>query len=43
VDKYEKGIQCVGCGRCIRFCPVNIDIRKICEAMNDFEPVQKSD
>ena len=42
VDKYEKGIQCVGCGRCIRFCPVNIDIRKLCEAMNNFEPAQKS-
>ncbi len=42
VDKYNKGIQCVGCGRCIRFCPVNIDIRKICEAMNGFEPGHKS-
>ena len=26
VDKYDVGIQCVGCGRCIRSCPVNIDI-----------------
>ena len=38
VDKYDNGIQCVGCGRCIRLCPVNIDIRKICEIMNDYEP-----
>jgi len=36
VDKYENGIQCVGCGRCIRLCPVNIDIRKVCELMNSF-------
>ncbi len=38
VDKYGDGIQCVGCGRCIRLCPVNIDIRKICEKMNSYEP-----
>lgn len=38
VDKYSNGIQCVGCGRCINLCPVNIDIRKVCEAMNNFEP-----
>jgi len=34
-DKYDAGIQCVGCGRCIRLCPVNIDIREICRRMND--------
>jgi len=38
VDKYNNGIQCVGCGRCIRLCPVNIDIRKVCELMNSFIP-----
>jgi len=38
VDKYENGIQCVGCGRCIRLCPVNIDIRRVCELMNNYEP-----
>ncbi len=37
VDKYGDGIQCVGCGRCIRHCPVNIDIRKVCDLMNNFE------
>ncbi len=35
VDKYENGIQCVGCGRCVRLCPVNIDIRRFCELMNN--------
>jgi len=36
VDKYNNGIQCSGCGRCIRNCPANIDIREICELMNRF-------
>jgi ferredoxin len=34
VDKYNNGIQCSGCGRCVRYCPVNIDIRQVCEKMN---------
>ncbi len=38
VDKYEDGIQCVGCGRCISHCPVNIDIRRVCELMNTYDP-----
>jgi sulfhydrogenase subunit beta (sulfur reductase) len=37
VDKYGDGIQCVGCGRCVQHCPVNIDIRKVCDLMNNFE------
>ncbi len=37
VDKYEDGIQCVGCGRCVQFCPVNIDIREVAAKMNAFE------
>ncbi|NQT09741.1 MAG: 4Fe-4S dicluster domain-containing protein [Desulfobacteraceae bacterium] len=36
VDKYGDGIQCVGCGRCIRLCPVNIDIRRVCDLMNSY-------
>ncbi|MHC4104313.1 MAG: 4Fe-4S binding protein [Planctomycetota bacterium] len=23
--------SCVGCGRCVRSCPVNLDIRKVLE------------
>jgi ferredoxin len=38
VDKYDNGIQCVGCGRCIRLCPVNIDIRTVCNQMNHYDP-----
>ncbi|MEJ2641742.1 MAG: 4Fe-4S dicluster domain-containing protein [Desulfosarcinaceae bacterium] len=36
VDKYEKGIMCVGCGRCVRHCPVNIDIRRVAGMMNRY-------
>jgi ferredoxin len=36
-DKYNAGIQCVGCGRCIRLCPANIDIRRVCDIMNNYE------
>jgi sulfhydrogenase subunit beta (sulfur reductase) len=41
VDKYNSGIQCVGCGRCVRFCPVNIDIRRVCELMNSYGAEEK--
>ena len=37
LDKYEKGIMCVGCGRCVKHCPVNIDIREVCNTMNSYE------
>ncbi len=37
VDKYDQGIMCVGCGRCVTQCPVNIDIRKVCEIMNSLD------
>jgi len=37
VDRYDAGIQCVGCGRCVRLCPVNIDIRKVCNMINGFD------
>ena len=37
VDKYDQGIMCVGCGRCVQQCPVNIDIRKICDTMNSLD------
>lgn len=38
VDKYDQGIMCVGCGRCVKSCPVNIDIRDVCRSMNSFNP-----
>ncbi|MBF0211545.1 MAG: 4Fe-4S dicluster domain-containing protein [Desulfamplus sp.] len=38
VDKYDKGTMCVGCGRCVQSCPVNIDIREVCNIMNNYEP-----
>lgn len=36
VDRYQDGVQCSGCGRCVRFCPVNIDIRDVAKLMNDY-------
>lgn len=36
LDKYQKGIMCVGCGRCVQQCPVNIDIRTVSKTMNDY-------
>lgn len=36
VDKYDNGIMCTGCGRCVRQCPVNIDIRTVCDRMNNY-------
>ncbi|MBW1739745.1 MAG: 4Fe-4S dicluster domain-containing protein [Deltaproteobacteria bacterium] len=35
VDKYKNGVACVGCGRCVQHCPVNIDIREVCRMMNE--------
>ena len=37
LDKYDAGIMCVGCGRCVKSCPVNIDIREVCSKMNSYE------
>ncbi len=37
LDKYDAGIMCVGCGRCVKHCPVNIDIREVCNTMNSYE------
>ena len=35
VDKYNNGVACVGCGRCVKHCPVNIDIREVFTLMNE--------
>jgi sulfhydrogenase subunit beta (sulfur reductase) len=43
LDKYDHGIMCVGCGRCVNNCPVNIDIRQVCEAMNTYVPEAPED
>lgn len=33
-DKYGSGVACVGCGRCVKYCPVNIDIREVARLMS---------
>jgi len=35
LDKYDNGVACVGCGRCVKYCPVNIDIREVFSLMNE--------
>ena len=32
-DRYDGVVGCVGCGRCVIYCPVNIDIREISRLM----------
>lgn len=32
--KREGEIGCVGCGRCVQLCPVNIDVREVVNSMN---------
>jgi len=33
-EKYKGGVACVGCGRCVKACPVNIDIRRVARTMS---------
>ncbi|MBN1849737.1 MAG: 4Fe-4S dicluster domain-containing protein [Deltaproteobacteria bacterium] len=33
-EKREGEIGCVGCGRCVQLCPVNIDVREVVNQMN---------
>lgn len=33
-EKYKDGVACVGCGRCVKYCPVNIDIRHVARLMS---------
>ncbi len=33
--KLDGIIGCVGCGRCIKVCPVNIDVREVVKQMNE--------
>ncbi len=32
-SRYEGAVACVGCGRCIEACPVNLDIREVIEIL----------
>jgi len=36
VDNHNK-VACTGCGRCIRACPVNLDIREVLEEIQNSE------
>ncbi|KJS10841.1 MAG: hypothetical protein VR67_16215 [Peptococcaceae bacterium BRH_c8a] len=39
LDRYEIG-GCVGCGRCVEKCPVNLDIRQIINDINKLQGVE---
>ena len=32
-DRHQGKVSCVGCGRCVIYCPVNIDIREVASGM----------
>jgi sulfhydrogenase subunit beta (sulfur reductase) len=34
-EKYDGVIACCGCGRCIRYCPVSIDISEVVSYLNE--------
>jgi ferredoxin len=34
-EKYDGRFSCTGCGRCIRFCPVSIDIRRAVSGLKE--------
>lgn len=34
-EKYQGMLACCGCGRCIRGCPVSIDIRRVAENLKE--------
>jgi Pyruvate/2-oxoacid:ferredoxin oxidoreductase delta subunit len=39
VDNYGER-ACVGCGRCVRYCPANMDIREVLGAVAELDPVE---
>lgn len=41
VERFEE-LTCVGCGRCVRLCPVNIDIAEVAQATLTAEAEAKS-
>jgi len=36
VELYDE-ISCTGCGRCVRYCPVNLDIRQMIRSVQSWE------
>lgn len=42
-EKYEGTIACCGCGRCIRYCPVSVDISEIVNKLKEGGQKQTAD
>ncbi len=36
-EQFQQGTSCVGCGRCVKSCPVNIDIREVMRDLQQLE------
>lgn len=37
-EKYNGVIACCGCGRCIRYCPVSVDISEVVSYLRGSQP-----
>jgi len=41
-EKYNGVLACCGCGRCIRYCPVSVDISKVVDELSDTNSENKT-
>lgn len=39
-EKYNGALACCGCGRCIRYCPVSVDISKVVDELSHEKSIE---